>query len=211
MVALAAMIAMAVGRGFHNDAVRWFLQFKTYLRPGECDRLVGRNLVRPQPLAGLHYQRWGLNLHLVEHGRAGKTQGFDESVLIDTDLWLGEILEQIKAQVADDQTLWTSSVGQNIERFHDIALHLGLGPLGPSRYALRHGGASEDLLSGLRNLDAIKKRGRWGTDASLRRYSKETKLLAEISKIPASSIALGKYAMENMEAILTQRIQPCIK
>ena len=211
MAAPAPIITIAVSHVFQNDAVKLVLRFKTYLRPGECDRLVGRNLIRPQPLAGLHYQRWGLNLHPVEHGTAGKTQGFDESVVIDTDLWLGEILEQIKVQVADDQTLWTSSVAQNIERFHAIASHLGLGPLGPSRYALRHGGASEDLLSGLRSLDAIKKRGRWSTDASLRRYSKETKLLGEISKIPASSIALGKFAIENMQAILTQRIPPCIQ
>ena len=191
--------------------MKFFLHFKTYLRPGECDRRVVWYLTRPQPLPSLHYQRLGPNYHPVEHGTAGRTQGLDRSVLIDTDLWLGEIPEQSKVRVAGDPKLLTSSLEQNIELSLAIAHHLVLGPHKPSRYALRHEGTPEDLLSGLRSLDAIKERDRLTPHALLRRYSKETQLLGEISKIQASSFALGKIATENMQAILTHPIPPFIK
>eukprot|EP00972_Heterocapsa_arctica_P038827 5721550-Heterocapsa_arctica.AAC.1 len=43
---------------------------------------------------------------------------------------------------------------------------------GTCMYQMRHGGASEDLLSHSRPQDDVKRRGRWSTDSSLRRYAK---------------------------------------
>ena len=44
----------------------------------------------------------------------------------------------------------------------------------PSLYRLRHGGASHDAASRLRSIVEIKRRGRWASDASVRRHEKGT-------------------------------------
>ena len=51
-------------------------------------------------------------------------------------------------------------------------------------YRLRHGGASHDRATSSRTLDAIKKRGRWACDASLRRYEKAVRLQEVEAQIP---------------------------
>ena len=70
---------------------------------------------------------------------------------------------------------------------------LRLGSLAPTLYMLRHGGASEDMLTGKRSVEAIKRRGRWRSDTSLRRYTKETRLLKELSKMAPSLIQFGSF------------------
>ena len=55
--------------------------------------------------------------------------------------------------------------------FRRAATFLNLSPL-PVLYQIRHAGASNDFSGGLRSLSEIKRRGRWKTDASVRRYEK---------------------------------------
>ena len=50
------MMAVAVARGKLEDAIRWFLQFRTYLRPGECDLLTDIKLVNAQGFGNPQYQ-----------------------------------------------------------------------------------------------------------------------------------------------------------
>ena len=51
-----------------------------------------------------------------------------------------------------------------------------MGLADPSLYRLRHGGASHDVAIELRSLAEVKKRGRWVSDSSVRRYSKAIRL-----------------------------------
>jgi len=48
---------------------------------------------------------------------------------------------------------------------------------------LRHGAASEDFHRGLRSLAEVQARGRWRTSASVRRYEKAGRLLAQVSRL----------------------------
>ena len=63
--------------------------------------------------------------------------------------------------------------------------------LAPCRYALRHGGASDDLLHNRRDLLGIKRRGQWVADSSLRRYAKESRLQSEVAKLHPEVLAYG--------------------
>ena len=81
------------------------------------------------------------------------------------------------------------------------ALHLQA--LRPCLYGLRHGGASEDMLHRHRPVPEIKLRGRWAADSSLRRYMKHTKLLAELSKVPAPTLDYGRSVSRLLGAILS--------
>ena len=94
-----------------------------------------------------------------------------------------------------------------VKRFMEACAFLGLMPLNPCRYALRHGGASRDLAVQARDLASIKKREGWRTDASLRRYAKETRLQAEIQKIPMSTVEFGVYIRDHLEAAFHRTLQ----
>ena len=58
-----------------------------------------------------------------------------------------------------------------------------LGIRDPSLYRLRHGGASHDAAARLRSIAEIKRRGRWASDSSVRRYEKRTWLQSEEVKV----------------------------
>ncbi len=69
---------------------------------------------------------------------------------------------------------------------------LGLDGFGLSAYSPRHGGASHDLLTGSRSLQEVKRRGRWASDESLKRYGKETKLIEVMARVPPRTVASGE-------------------
>ena len=76
--------------------------------------------------------------------------------------------------------------------FIAAAVALGLGRLRPCLYGLRHGGASEDLLTKARTVLDVKTRGRWSSDSSLKRYGKQTRLLSELQKVPQEVLHYGE-------------------
>ena len=144
---------------------------------------------------------------------AGKTGVFDDSIMIDSDEWIHPFLAVLVQGRRPEQALWKSDGNRIVSLFMAACQHLGLMGLSPCRYALRHGGASDDLASHRRDLAGIKKRGGWRTDASLRRYAKETRLQAEVMKIPASTRAFGIYVRDHLPAAfartLPYQLPPC--
>jgi hypothetical protein len=79
---------------------------------------------------------------------------------------------------------------------------LNLTALKPTRYSLRHGGASEVRLGRKRSLAEIKRRGRWASDTSLKRYTKETRLMSELVKLDSRIIKYGRENQQDISAFL---------
>ena len=70
------------------------------------------------------------------------------------------------------------------------ARELGI-PFKVTAHLARHGGPSEDYLRRARGLDDIQARGRWKSFKSVQRYQKSGRVLAAVSKLPASVRARG--------------------
>ena len=68
---------------------------------------------------------------------------------------------------------------------------------------MRHGGASHELAVKARPLDEIKKRGRWLTDTSLRRYEKGARLPELLAKIPRDRQLEAVAAVSRIGKLLT--------
>ncbi|CAK0826240.1 unnamed protein product, partial [Prorocentrum cordatum] len=167
------------------------VSFVAYLRPQEAFRLAGRHLVPPVAHLGQAPTPWGLLLHDSDLQLPGKTNLWDESVLLDQAPWLESALEALRI-VAGDGPLWDFQPTSVARLFVDACRALGLMHLQPHLYSLRHGGASEDLLSGARTAEQVMRRGRWATMASLRRYGKETRLLREAAKVDPDVLLFGE-------------------
>ncbi|CAK0847713.1 unnamed protein product, partial [Prorocentrum cordatum] len=69
-------------------------------------------------------------------------------------------------------------------------------------HCLRHGGASDDLLSRRRGAFQVQVRGRWASVKSLKRYGKETKLLSEISSVHGDAFRLGHLMLEHFWTVV---------
>ena len=203
---LPRMAAFAVSadlcrRGHAMMGLAVMVSFVGYLRPGECQALLTRHLVPPRERAGAQYGAWGLLLHDASLGRPGKTGMLDEAVLIDKDPWLFPVLAAVRQVRPLDGPLWPFAHDAFVAEFRTSCQRLGLQRLGGCLYALRHGGASDDLLANRRTFAEVRERGRWRTDSSVRRYGKATRLQLEIQKVPAKTWDLGQQAARDFSAL----------
>ena len=207
LVCLGAIMGFVLARhGWRELCLKWMLTFRAYLRPGEADRLTAGNIVSPQAAAGAGYCQYGLLLSPQESMTPGKTGLYDESVTLDTDPQLWPLLGGLLCGKQPQDPLWSVPLDKEINAFNDAVEVLQLQPLNPCRYAMRHGGASEDLLLKTRPLAEVMKRGRWRSDASLRRYAKDTRLLAELGKVPIATQQFGQRVLATLPLLLHGRL-----
>ncbi len=200
---LGAIMGVLMFRNFHQLALRLFIQFSTYMRPGECSNLQVSQLIPPQSSLTGACQFWAVLLHPHELMVPGKTALFDGSILLDSDVWLSRILHPLVRGRKKKDPLWTESHHVLKNEFMAAVQSLRLEDLGLSLYAIRHGGASHDLLAARRPLLEVKKRGRWATDASLRRYVKEARLQHELSKVNPKTLQFGMQIIRDLPQLLT--------
>ena len=186
--ALGLILGLWLLKQPRDMVIRGFLAFICYLRPRESILQVWQ-LVRPT----LSSQSWALLLNPLESEVPGKTNIFDETVIIDHSLWISDVLTLLTAGRQPLDPLWSHSHAQFVQAFKDAIVFWKMEWMGATLYSLRHGGASWDLLQKQRSLADIKKRGRWASDASLRRYAKESRLQHQVTKIP---IHLARWGLE---------------
>ena len=156
--------------------------------------------------AGFGEQTWALLLGPGELGAPTKVGVFDESVVLDQVGYLFDCLAVLKARcVTADQRIWSFPKNDLSVQMQSSAEALGLGGLGLTVYGLRHGGASHDLLVKARPALEVKGRGRWRTDAMLKRYGKEARVLAELHKAPLAVLEFGRSVASRLREIFVER------
>ena len=74
-------------------------------------------------------------------------------------------------------------------------------------YQLRHGGASHDYASGLRSLEDVRRRGRWRSWDSVRRYEKGSRIGQVLLKLPEAIRGHALCCERSLGAIVRNR--PC--
>ncbi|CAE7218022.1 unnamed protein product, partial [Symbiodinium necroappetens] len=139
------------------------------------------------------YQTYSIVIRDLEDGRPDKIGVYDNSLPLDNPetSWIGPHLHQ-RASSMKKKTdfLYDFSMEEFRKSFGDAASKLGLGVVHP--YQLRHGGAAEDLNSRFRDHNAVKSRGRWKTDQSVRRYTKIGKIQQLLSKLGPDQLSFCK-------------------
>ena len=101
-----------------------------------------------------------------------KTGEYDKSLLLDREpfIFLGECLRRQVALRAAHEDLFQLGQPGFTALFRRAGRELGLVDVHP--YQLRHTGASVEFASQTRTLAEVKRRGRWKSDSSVRRYEK---------------------------------------
>jgi hypothetical protein len=161
-----------------------------YLRPSELLNLKVRHIVAPLPEAGAGHRQWSLVLHEGEDelSKPSKTGVFDECLLLDLGKYsfLGDGLARLTSKRAGEERLIPCTARELAASLQEGGRLLGMSPP-PMPYQLRHSGPSIDFSDGSRTLAGIKRRGRWRTDSSLRRYEKGAQLTRTLRRLSVAA------------------------
>ena len=155
--------------------------FTTYYRPSEVFSLKVGDLLRPTS----RLPSYALQLHPAQAGASSKVRIFDDGVPLDSPIleWLPRAMLKVLGlrRRKLDEPMFTFTYGHLLSQFRKACETLDI--VDASLYRLRHGGASHDAASRLRTISEIKRRGRWASDTSVRRYEKRTWLQSEEVKV----------------------------
>lgn len=110
----------------------------------------------------------------AEEKTTSKVGESDEAVLIDQPYMkgLGRIMKNFAHKLKPEEHLFTFDVSEAVKLWNKVLAKHNYVMMGINcTYQLRHGSASTDVLTNLRSLTEVQKRGRWGSQKSVRRYS----------------------------------------
>ena len=196
------------------------LCFALYLRPSEAHRVKCKHVVPPSGgFSGTRHATVILNPY--EDGRASKTHEYDESLLLDCSLLpsLGRRLLKLAAARAKQEKegggaealLFTVSQAQVAVDLREACRRLRVpAELDVVMYMFRHAGASTDFALKLRPLAEIKLRGRWKSDASLRRYEKGGRLADQLQRLPPRLRTHAKRCADCVNNVLAGSASPLL-
>jgi len=140
-----------------------------YLRPLELLAVTPETIGKPVPGAVGGLANVTVTVAPQELGIPSKTGVFDESIQIDSPVWLGPLIQHLAIRSQPQMPLFQ----MNSDRFQKVwkgaCIRLGIVA---HVYQLRHSGASDDALERRRTPLEIMARGRWKTLKSLERYKK---------------------------------------
>jgi len=182
------------------------LTFALYLRPREALDLVQSQLIPPGLTTATNMHYWCVVLHMFERQTPSKTGVFDESLLVDSVCfpWLANLVAELRRRTPVGHRLFPVTYAQWNYHFKATVGSLGLGCLGNlTLHQLRHGGASHELYAAARPLKDIQKRGRWATDAALRRYAKGGRVQEQLHRLPRALQLRAEQAFTRIGAILS--------
>ena len=157
--------------------------FETYGRPSESLAVRGMQVIRPTRGLEGSMACWSIVFNAREWDRPGKTDAFDHTVVLDLtrQSWMGRCLEKLAVN-RRTSTVWDFTYVEFFREFRRAVLSLGLQRMNLCPYMLRHGGASHDRGTLVRE---IQDRGGWRSFASVQRYEKHGRLGLMLQQLTA--------------------------
>ncbi|CAK0846210.1 unnamed protein product [Prorocentrum cordatum] len=176
-----------------GHAIAMILSFACYLRPSEADLLTAMQIAPPVGAAAGGSGLSALLLHPGELGRPGKTGPWDFTIVLDTFAFFTPALLSLKRRAGSPTVRHRSfppgSLGTCMK---EAVCALGLNDFPAPAHGLRHGGASDDLLSKRRQVLEVQQRGGWASDRNFKRCAKQARIIAELQRLGPRIIACGQ-------------------
>ena len=208
MAAVYAIACKMVSLKRRDLAILTVLSADCYLRPGEALGLSTDMVIDPAPTLGPSYAHAALLTHPTAVGRSSKTGTFDDSILMDSRdrRWLGRLVCALKHARGPGRPLVETTLVEWSRVFKMCAKELEI-PEAPL-YVLRHTGPSDDFLRSRRTLTQIRRRGRWASEVTMRRYEKAARTLHEANQLPMRVQRHLRLCELSIQAVLEGRATP---
>ena len=213
---VALMANALVADDLRLEALAILLCFELYLRPGEGTSIRAIDLVPPIPGAKT-YQHYNITISPAEAGDPTKIGEYDNTLPLDLPrhALLGPMLEancevafgkgwrrrevalEKKGQISVLR-LFPFTAAELTRTVKRVVAKIGADVGDIQLHRLRHAGASHDFLTRTRELEAIRRRGRWMSWKSLRRYEKGPRLSQALQNLDE---AWRKHALQCGERV----------
>eukprot|EP00435_Cladocopium_sp_Y103_P020803 s2513_g5.t1 len=189
--------------------LKLLLDFDAYLRPAEGMDLLGEHIVPPVPGAGPQFVKYAVIIRDQDQGKPDKTGIYDNTIHLDNPMnsgWLGPALHKLAKRNGMKRPLFSFKADDFRKQYVKAGEQIGL--KGLQTYQLRHGGASDDLNCKARDFQAVRERGRWRTDSSVRRYAKTGKIQKLLQEMSVHHLEFCRWAQSNMQKVLLGKVPP---
>lgn len=166
------------------------------MRPADLFGLTPEALIAPAPLddIGGTHRRWALLLGDFESNKPNKTR-------------VHPLLLALSRR-QQDRLLWSFDAAHLTTVLHVCAVAGAVDHRRPQLCSLRHGGASHCALARNRSVVSIKKRGRWRSDASVRRYEKAALAQHEIHRVTEPAVTYGRRVHSRLQQYMLGLLPP---
>ena len=191
------------------------LQFDLFCRPSELLNLTAADVL-PPGRGRKAYKQWAVVIAPsraddgFEPAASTKAGDHDVTVIAVDDAsrqagrgWLVDLWKAALVDRSPDDRIVPLSLGAYERLWREAWTAVGCGHMKFCPHALRHGGASTDMLLGLRDAAATQKRGHWNVPSSVARYAKHGTLLGQFRRLPAG--------MQDSEASLTKDVHSSLR
>lgn len=183
----------------------------SYGRPGETLALTAADVNISENQAGQAVA--GLVFNPTRWLKPGKTGEVDESVIIDSleFSWVVEnlgLLKGLRREQPDAPLFHPLQMEDYNRHFFEALTALKAQDLGLPPYSLRHTGASYDFITKEKKLSEIKMKGRWRSDASVRRYTKPAFMMQLEAKIDPRVLDFVNLVKMSITAVLRGKQAP---
>ena len=208
MLVAHGLSMLIFAQGQKMMALKLILDFDTYMRPGESIDLVKQNVIPPVKKAGAQYQWFAVVVRdydqLKPDMQGGDLRQFDPTRQQELQVDWGDSLPP--CQPTDK--VFDFRMEDSGKHLQEVGKRLGLNGVHP--YPLRHGGAAEDLNGRLQDHTAVKARGRWSTDTSLRRYTKVGKVqrMMLMNQVSPGALEYCRWSARNLSKVFQGKALP---
>lgn len=192
---LVALIALELAKEGHIiECLTVLLSFVAYLRPGEALSIRKQDLILPNRSSN-HY---AINLHPSNREEESKMGLSDECILLDSRVvpWLGPALRSLRQRKGF--ALLQTSLPTLRKLWQNTLQKIGLSNQFAVLYQLRHAGPSHDRLTRARSSLEVKLRGRWTSDASVRRYERHAWVGQVFQSLPKKTQQAAIQAQDDL-------------
>ncbi|CAK0791446.1 unnamed protein product [Prorocentrum cordatum] len=201
---LLDMGAWMLDNGRGESAACLALQLDDYGRPSESVELVVGNMLPPVPgVRGTASRDWGVVFAPAELGFVTKTGQVDDSVVLGSPSrpWAPKVAAALVQRVTQTSGGRSMPADPRAPLFRSLTLAkyehdfkaaskaLNYTKLNVTPHTVRHTAPSHDIYHKHRNLEQVRRRGRWAAKKSVTRYERHAKLLKQYNKLDRVQIS----------------------
>ena len=195
MVWLLALHWAALGM---LDEMMWLLlQYDAYSREQDMRLLCAGDVVDDKISVAFR-------VGVADRGQSVKT-GINQGVVLARG-WVADLLMAFIAPLEPQAPVFALTPAAMNKAWQAAALALGWAPF-PPLHSLRHSGPSEDLARSRRDLESIRRRGRWAALSSVQRYTKDFRLLEQRVKLTRDQAQAAQAFSEAPRAELARALR----
>ena len=207
---ITALAAALVHMGERLAALAILLATDAYLRPCELLTLRPANIIRGAAAVSKSYAHASIHLFAWETGQTSKTLTTDESVLLDSPSrgWLTLAVTELADRTPAGELLFDLTPERLNHLMKSAANLVGVSAWDISPYCCRHAGPSHHWLTQVRTLPAIKRRGRWASDASVKRYEKSSRVTRRFEGLSEQTLEILRRSEAHIADIVRGVVAP---